>query len=278
MIHGSGTMVRRTTQILMALVAGVALAEEPEATLTVTGPDETVRAGKTVEVVYDVAWEGGPQSLDVLPLEIEDVEWGEVALVKSESYRDQQLNHVAQTVAITPAQPGEYHVPEIKVPLRYPEATFPTEQGTDESGSPHPGAYPTLRADPLPLIVRAARSSAWISGGLGASLFLAAFLWYLAQHRRQPTAEGPSLSQEERFSQARQLMHNARRHRLDGDFHGYYTELSRAASVFEADSLRKKLDELAERAGYANVRPTDDDMDAAWRETERAGKTREADN
>lgn len=259
----------------MALIAGAALAEEPDATLTVTGPSETVRTGKTVHVVYDVSWAGDPQSLDVLPLELEEVEWGELSLVKSEAYRDGNLNHVAQTVAVTPAEAGEHHVPDLQIPLRYPEATFPTEQGTDESGSPHPGAYPTLRADPLPLTVRAARSSAWISGGLGASLFLAALLWYAARRRPQPAAEGPSLSPEERFSRARQLMHSARRHRLDGNFHGYYTELSQAASVLDADDLRNRLTQAAERVGYAKVRPTDDEMDAAWRELERAGKARE---
>lgn len=276
MIYGNGTKVRRTTLIITALVAGLALAEEPEATLTVTAPAETVRAGKTVHMVYDVAWEGGPDSIQVLPLEFEPVEWGTISLTKSEAYRDGQLNHVAQTVAITPGHPGEYHVPEIQVPLRYPEATFPTEEGTDESGSPHPGAYPTLRADPLPLTVRAARSPAWISGGLGASFFLAALLWYIARRRWEPVAEGPALSPEERYSQARQRMHDARRHRLDGNFKGYYTELSRAASVFNAPELKSRLDQFAERVAYANARPTDDDLDAAWREVERAATRREA--
>ncbi len=275
MIHGSGTMVRGTVQAVMALVVVAALAQEPEATLTVTAPSETARVGHPVHIVYDVSWEGEPQSLNVLPVELETMEWGTATLVKSEAYRDQQLNHVVQTVAVTPGQAGEHHVPEFNIPLRYPEATFPTEKRTDESGSPHPSAYPTLRADPLPLNVRAARSPAWLSGGLGAFLFLLGAAYYLVARRRRLTlAAAPTLSPEERFSQARQTMHAARRNRLDGNFHAYYTDLGKAASLFDAPELRVRLDEAAQRVAYASVRPTDDDLEAAWREVERAAAKR----
>jgi hypothetical protein len=267
MIYSGGTMVRWSIQAIMALMAGAALAQEPALEVYRT-TDETARVGRPVEIVYDVAWQGEPQSLHVLPLQIEEVEWGSVALVKSEAYQSEQLNHVAQTVEIIPGNTGEFHVPKVLIPLRYPEATFPTEQGTDESGSPHPGAYPTLRADPLPITVRAARSPAWISGGLGASFFVLGLVYYWMR-RRTTMAQAP-LTPEQRHGQARQMMHRARRHRLDGDFRAYYIELGQTASLFNETTLKVRFDKMADLAGYAGTRPTDDDLDAAWRDIERA--------
>ncbi len=82
--------------------------------------------------------------------------------------------------------------------------------------------------------------------------------------------------------QAREHLHLARRHRLDGDFYKFYQSLSAAAKALEAGSTQPSsvaaLDTRAQDVGYRGVRPTEDEMDGAIKDLERALTQRKEDN
>ncbi|NIA15493.1 MAG: hypothetical protein GWP08_15625 [Nitrospiraceae bacterium] len=113
----------------------------------------------------------------------------------------------------------------------------------------------------------------WIFGGLGASLFLGGFGWWLARRKRRPEPAAPS-SDESSLSAVQDSLHRARKHRLDGRFYEYYTALSEAAADLSAKGesceLTAGLRARAQDVGYRGHRPTDDEMDGHFRDVERA--------
>ena len=67
-------------------------------------------------------------------------------------------------------------------------------------------------------------------------------------------------------------VHEARRHRLDGDWYAFYRALGRAMARLrpEADALTRRFEARANEVGYGGIRPTDDELDGAMRDAERA--------
>jgi hypothetical protein len=124
------------------------------------------------------------------------------------------------------------------------------------------------------------RTPIWISGGLGASLFIAALVWWSVRRlrKRRPLLAGSQVSEEPKpdtpcpvFEEA---LRCARRRRQEGDFYQFYVELSRAAEALPAEGqdpeLAATLKTRAQETGYRGVRPTDDQMDGDLRGLERA--------
>jgi len=94
----------------------------------------------------------------------------------------------------------------------------------------------------------------------------------IRRYRRQERGDAvdPSASPAE---QVQQRLHEARRHRLDGDFYAYYLCLSRAAAICgrgAQDELGTKLKERARQVGYQGLRPSDDELDSVFRDVEKA--------
>jgi hypothetical protein len=89
--------------------------------------------------------------------------------------------------------------------------------------------------------------------------------------RRRPRApQGP---RQDPVEAARDHVHAARRHRLDGDFYRFYQSLAAAARTAGTPAslaLAPRMDERAQQVGYQGVRPTEDELDGAVKDIERA--------
>jgi hypothetical protein len=116
-----------------------------------------------------------------------------------------------------------------------------------------------LKAAAMTLVVRAPFAwQPWAAGGGAlAAAAGAAGAWWRRRKRAAAMSGAPGRTQRE-VVQA--LLHEARRHRLDGDFYAFYKTLQRAAQTLgleEAGALAQRT----QAVGYRGVRPTDDDMD-----------------
>ena len=94
------------------------------------------------------------------------------------------------------------------------------------------------------------------------------FWFYRRKKRVLPGQE------EDVMTVARELLHHARRNRLDGDLYACYQSLLKSAEALQtvnieaknvADSIRARIPAV----GFQGVRPTDDEMDGLFRDIER---------
>lgn len=267
-------MFRRVLYVLV--LVGFACANsvaEPE--LKVIPQKGSAHLSRPFRVVLEVTWQGSPSDYAILPAEVGAFDWGFAQLGRMESTVRNGLNLVSQTVEFVPNKTGEFKTPEIKVSYLDPEATPPAEKTAPETAPPDSSASPSLRADPFLILVRPARTWFWISGGLGASLLLICVGWWSARRLRRPRPT-PRMdsAQAVDVSAVREILHRAKQHRLDGDFYGCYREMARAAASLPREEngycLADRLSARAQEVGYRNIRPTDDEIDGAFREIERA--------
>ena len=283
---------------VLAFVALVLLAcaanAQPE--LKVIPQQGLAHPGHAYRIVCEVSWAGKASDYSILPAEADPVDWGTVALTEVKAVvrdeADGPRNIVSQTLEITPNKAGEFKTPAIRIAYVNPEATPPAESAapsavTPGTAPPDSSASPSLGAEPFSLMVYPDRTPIWISGGLGASLFLAALGWWSVRRlrRRQPllvgsrvSGSGFRVSEEPKpdtpnpvFEEA---LRCARRRRQEGDFYQFYVELARAAGTLPADNghapeLAATLKTHAQETGYRGVRPTNDQMDGDLRELER---------
>lgn len=245
---------------------------DPE--VAVVHPDETLHPGDPYEVVVETTWVGDVTDYAILPAKFDDVEWGSAELVRVESFRRGETNVVAQTIVFTPDSVGEYTTPEVVIPFVYPEAATPTENVAPGTAPPGSSVYPTLVAKPFLFTVHPDRTLTWFSSGLGA-LFLIAFIGWFGLRRWRRKEAAPHIPSERPLdlSAAQTALHAARKHRLDGDYYAFYTDLNRVAQAVrgkgEEPALTETLSQRAQQVGYGGKQPTDDEMDGDFREVER---------
>jgi len=272
-VSGETTLHRVVYVLFLAVFSCVHAVAEPE--LKVTPQEGSAHLNRPFRVVLEVTWQGSPSDYAVLPAEVGALDWGSVQLGPMESTTRDGLNLVAQTVEFVPNKTGEFKTPEIKVSYLDPEATPPAEKAAPETAPPDSGASPSLRADPFLILVRPARTWFWISGGLGASLLLVLAGWWSARRWRRPQpAPRMDSTPAVDVTAIREALHRAKQHRLDGNFYGCYREMARAAAGLPREDngycLADRISARAQEVGYRNIRPTDDEIDGAFREIERA--------
>lgn len=259
--------------VLCTFIVGWAHAE-PELKIVTQG--SVARINRPYHFECEVTWSGNAGQYVVLPAEIGSIDWGTITVLGSTASVRERLNVVSQTIEIVPSKAGEFKVPEIKVSYLNPEATPPAEKAAPKTAPPDSGASPSLRADPFTLAVRPAGTLFWISGGLGASLFLVIAAWMIVRHTkrrsgRTPTNESPSAA----FGGVVDQLQLARRHRINGDYYQFYAELAKAAEALPGGGedhaqLLVTLKNHVQSVGYRGQRPTDDQMDGDYRDIERA--------
>lgn len=223
-------------------------------------------------VTYEVRWSGDPGEFAVMAPEIESFDWGTATVGPVTATTRDGQNVVAHSISFVAKQSGDFETPGVNIAYFHPEAAPPTETPNPETDPPGPGAYPSLRASPFPIMVRPDRTALWFSGGLGALLLLTVLSIYAVRRPRKPITvalAGPIYDLEN----IRVIVHNGTQRRLDGQYYEYFVELARAASMMppndETAKLRAGLESTAKQAGYGGKRPTDDDMDGALRDVER---------
>ncbi len=255
-----------------ALLASSGAWAEPE--LRIVLPDGSARVQRPYRIECEVTWEGEPSAYAILPAETNSIDWGIIDIESAKAFVRDGTNVVSQVIEIVPDKTGSYEVPEIRVKFLNPEATSPAESAASVTAPSDSSVPPPLRADPFIIEVRAPRTQFWISGGLGASLFLGLAGWWYARKHARPRQTQDQAAGSSTLSQADTALHRARKHRLDGSFYEYYVELGRAAeflsSVDTGSDLAASFKARASAVGYKGERPNDDEMDSDFREVERA--------
>mgnify|MGYP006291367757 CR=1 FL=1 len=239
--------------VLAALLAPAAGHAGP--VLETTAPGGIVYPDLPFRVVCEVSWDGPAAAYRVLPLAFEPQDWAEIRLVSSTSGVRDGRNVVVQEIEVTPTEPeGDYMLEGLAVPY--------VPAGED------PGETPplTLRPEPIDVRVRPDRRL-WYAAAAAVVAVALGILGALLVHRRQ--AQRAREAQVDPREAAQAALHEARRHRLDGDFYAFYLALVRAVEAVGGDPATvKRLQEQAQRVGYQGVRPADDELDEHWRDVE----------
>lgn len=257
--------------LLGSVLAGAVLAQ-PE--LKVVSDPQPARSGKPYRIICEVAWSGEPAAYAILPAEVQEVDWGEVNVVRTTSEVRDGMNVVSQVIEITPAREGEFESPAIEIPFRSPGDVKQTVEPESPKHPSDPETLPKLRADQFPLLVQPHTTPAWLPVVLGALFFVGAtalVLQYWRQRRfsgAAPLAAGPTVDK----AAAETALLAAKRCRVEGDFYRAYRELARAAGLIGADgaAMVERLGMRAQSVGYRGLRPPDDEIEGDFREVERA--------
>jgi len=265
---------------LLAAACGT-VAAEPE--LTVVKPERSARPNRPYRVVYEVSWQGEAADYVVLPAQVaapaaqngdeaeEEADWATMSLAQAEGTVDGDTQRVSQVLEIVPHKTGEFTIPEIEIAYLDPEAIPLAENTAQLATLPGSSAPPSLRAKPFPLIVRPSAPPVWLFAGLGVLLVLGVAGWWLV-HRMGRRRPAPVESAGD-LAGIQNVLHGARRQRLDGKYYEFYVELARAAEMMDTKDrepgLLSALKERAQDAGFRGVRPTDDQMDGDWGDVER---------
>jgi len=242
-----------TRLIAIALaVSAAAAAERPD--VLVTLPDAGPRPGVPYPVEYIVSWEGPADAYLVQPVEIGALDWGAARVIQSRTARAKDVTQVTQTVEYVADAAGLFTLPNALIPIA---------ESAEELG----GAVSlVLEAETPEIAVRKPVPWLPIAAGVGAVALLAvgAVAW-----RR--SRSGPEGGNDDADVEA--ALHRCRRLRLDGDYYGFYRELTKLAEslkdVEEAPALAETYRLRASEVGYQGVQPTEDTLNGDLRDLER---------
>lgn len=270
------------SRILVAAVAVLgSFAAVAELSSELRLPAEPVRPGVPAEfrVVLLGAEPGAAYTLlPPEPSQATEVAWGtlEWGGLRTTSGADGQTE-VGLSLMVTATDEGEHEVPSLQM-----RAIQVTESAPLAGETLDPASAVLVPTKPVRFGAAPDRMPMYL--GIAAVLAtllllaLAVALTLRARAARQAEVVIGGTPQE----QAREHLHLARRHRLDGDFYKFYQSLSAAAKALEAGSaqasLSPALDARAQEVGYRGVRPTEDEMDGAIKDLERALTQRKEDS
>jgi hypothetical protein len=222
-----------------------------------------VRVDQPCLVEYIVEWQGERDACVVLPLDLPQPEWGKAELKASRTERDGERWRVTQVVAYTAEKPGKYAVAPVEVEVITSNqpivGVFEKTPGTRVKME---GTSITVSTAPSALV--------WSGVAVVAAVVLGALLLPLKRRRKG----GVSGQEEDVVGVSHELVHAARRCRLDGDYYACYQSLLRAAEALQtvnidakavADGIRARIPAV----GFQGVRPTDDELDGLFRDIER---------
>jgi hypothetical protein len=249
--------------IVAACLLATAFAAVAQPVLRSEAPAAPLRVGEPGLVRLVVSWEGAPDAYIVFPPEFRVPEWASHAEVRTRAYAEGGSYAVVHEIALVPREAGEFQLEALRVPY--------SQHSADARGGVLRGDPPyVLRAEPITLRVRAGFSRVQIFALAVLPLGLAAAGGAVLAWRRR---RRPAVVQIGPREQAQAVLHEARRHRLDGDFYRFYQGLAQAAGVLAAHggdpALAERLRRETQAVGYQGMRPTDDAMDAEVRELER---------
>ncbi len=246
------------------LICETGFAAEPTLESRTVAPQSPVTVGQPCPVEYVIEWQGTRDACIVLPLEVAQPDWGHAELSATRAERDGERWRVTQVVKYTASKAGKYTVAPVEIQV------ITTNQ-------PIVGAFESTPANHAKLpekvvnIVNKTNKNAWggmVAGALAVLGVLVALWIYSRKKRVVPGQE------EDVVAVAREVLHHARRSRLDGDLYACYQALLKSAEALQtinidaksvADSIRARIPAV----GFQGVRPTDDEMDSLFRDIER---------
>ncbi len=259
-------------------VADDVSSEAPSVTYAVDPVNPIAKA--PFRVTYELRWSGGPESLGVIPAEPAAVVWGTARLASAIAYPMTDGQRLQYTVEYVASKDGEVAVPPLALSyvLNPPLEERPkVVAGAAAAPAPDPTAVEpvSVEAPGFTVQVHKAVSPALVYGGVATVIVVIGLVAMLAMSRRRHSVLG-ELPAEGTTIQS--MMNAARQHRLDGKFYEYYRELARASTLLApsigAKKLRETLEHYAEQVGYGALHPTEDDLEGALRDVERASRER----
>lgn len=235
--------------------------------IEVTPQKYRVRPGELFPVDYTVSWVGDPGAYTVLPVTLPKLDWGVAELLEMRAQPRGDRQEVHLVVGYIADEPGDYETASLQIRV--------VEWGADRLDTviALDAGVPTqvLDAGPVEVRVRRSRMGVWIVFllvlvGIGGAAF------YVYARKR---AAGQALSEPTPLEQARRLLHDARKHRLDGDLYRYYRTLQQALDVVSpaADApepaLIARIQARIDDTGYRGRRPGEDELEGDFKDVER---------
>lgn len=255
-----------------------AVADGPSVTYAVAPTKPVAKA--PFRVTYELTWIGGLESLGVIPAEPAAVVWGTARLTEAKSYPAADGQRLQYTVEYVAAKDGEVTVPPLALSyvLNPPLEERPkVVAGSDAQPKADPAAVEpiSIEAPGFTVTVHKALSPVLVYGGAGAVVVVLGAVVAVLVTRRKRSVRGAAPAEGTTLES---LVNAARQHRLDGKFYEYYRELARASTLLApsiaAKKLRETLEHHAEQVGYGALQPTEDDLEGALRDLERAVRAR----
>jgi len=252
------------------------VAAEPAVSYFITPENPVAKA--PFFVTYEVRWDGGPESVGVIPSEPASVAWGTTRLASAASVVDGGGPAIRYTVEYVANRHGEVQIPPLalsyvleppleerpKVVADASAAVAPEPKTVEPKSLEAPGLSVSVGRNVDPVVVA---TSAVALALAAAGVVMALRLRRRSAARVSAPAAGSTVSS---------LLNVARQHRLDGKFYEYYRELARASTLLApsvaAKALRDKLEHQAQQVGYGALHPTEDDLEGAARDLERVMK------
>ena len=256
----------RFKAVLALFLTVFAVNSSAEPTIQVLSAPEHAILGEIYPIQLQVTWEGPSTEYSSLPPHIEVSDWADLNSLTSTSVKGDQ-NSINHTLQIRPRKTGQFTISELLVPYFKPTQTSTAVEMDSELAE-----YPTLNAGMISINVIESSDSLvkWLGMGV-VGLILAAIAW---AYSRRKVVQVATLSHRE--SSIPGIVHQARKHRLDGYHYKFFQEMLRGAGLLsdspDKKHLQQRFEELTLAIGYKGMVPTDDDMDSAIRELERAHK------
>lgn len=266
-----GFSIQSNPGLLTALLALVSAFAYAQPTLTILEQPEAVVVNEPAIFVFEVTWQGDPEQYVTIAPGLELDSWGEVRSIETTSYETSDGAVFRHKVTIFPKETGEFTTPEFLFPYiaraDLPEMMPPNAQ-TEEVPVPE---YQYLEASAFTLSVGEASDSTLTLLGL---LVLASFMFFSAYVFYRRNAVRIAISDDVVAQTVPSYIHEARKHRLDEDYYQFYQKLVEGAALLhdseEKHRLHRRFTELAMAVGYKGAQVTEDELDGALRDLERA--------
>lgn len=253
-----------TPCILVAMIWVPVVWATPE--LDVISEKYAAGPGEIYPVAYRVFWEGDPAGYTVLPPVLPVLDWGEASLLEIRSRKMGDVNETRLVVGFTSKETGIFEAPSFDIRV----LDWRDDQNTGVlSVSPEtPGQV--LSTPPVTVTVRRSRLPVIAAGTLALAAGTALSVIYFRRRRRVRNRQPESSPLEQGMA----LLHEARRHRLDGDFYAFYRSLRQACDLAARISQRPNekligvLEQRIKDTGYRGLRPSEDELEGDFKEVE----------
>lgn len=236
---------------------------------------QVVYLKRPVEVGYEVRWHGGPDAYHVLPPEFEDVDWADITLGPVEAFVSDGENVVRQSIVLIPLEEGTFEVPDMRVGYLTPGDLDAVKQPEEVSEEQEPEQeIPRLRASGFTVDVRKDLTLLWGALaviGAGVLLYSGGMAIFLLRRTRkagpEPDATEKGETRPADLRSAGLALHEAKRCRVEGDMYAFYVSLAKAAELLgsEHEELAAVLQARAQKVGFQNYAPTEDEIETDYR-------------
>lgn len=262
----SNTAMKRTVYIALLAIIVVYAAPHAtaEVTITVSAQKYAALPGDLFPVVYTVSWSETDGDFVALPPELPALESGTANVMDMHAAG----REIRFTVGYRANTAGTYTVPGLTIRLVKDLDTDVTAITKLEESAP----TQVVKSEGLQAVFRASRKGLWLGGIALLLVACGGMIFYRLRTRQLTPSDAAELSPLE---QAQELLHQARRSRLDGDFYAFYRALHSALTCLATHSpephtaLRDKIKRAIDDTGYRGMRPSDDVLEGDFRDVER---------